>query len=305
VTWNVRDQVLACLDAIARTTTGLPCQVLVVDNASSDGAVEAIRSAHPDVGVIINNENVGFARACNQGISRADGRFILLLNPDCLLIGDACAQLAERLLTQRTTGVAGPHILRMDGSDDPSSPRRLPTLWSDVCDRARLSDVFAGSRFFAGHRLPEWDRRASGDVEALSGACMMLRRAALDQIGLLDEAFFVFGEDNDLCVRMGQAGWKVHYLGAASVVHAGSASTRQIPEATALYAFDGRQIFFRKHRGAAYALVHRFLNGTLATVKWCCFSVGAVFSSHYRSRAWIQRRVLARCMSGSVAHRTD
>jgi N-acetylglucosaminyl-diphospho-decaprenol L-rhamnosyltransferase len=299
VSWNVVDEVLACLSALVDASKGVSLDITVVDNASHDGTADAVGRAFRHVRVIANHENVGFARACNQGIRQTRGPYVLLINPDCLIAADACQRMVAYLTSHPQVGVVGPRVRRADGSDDLRSPRRLPTLWSDLCDRSRLAEFFPRSRLFAWHHLPAWDRSTSGEVEGLSGACLMLSRRALDAVGLLDEGFFLFGEDADLCLRLRRAGWQVHYTGSAVVVHQGGASMRQVSDRVALWALASRQRFFRKHRSRLYALMHRVLNAFLAIAKMTLLAPLAIASTKHRHKIWLQWRLLRWCCRGS------
>jgi GT2 family glycosyltransferase len=298
VTWNVAREALDCLSALYANSAGLSFDTTVVDNASRDGTVAAIAGSFPNVSMVANQQNVGYARACNQAIRRTTGDYIVLLNPDCLLAAGACARLAAYLDADAQAGVVGPRVRQLDGSDDRRSPCLLPTLWSDLCDRSGLAAAFPRSRVWAGHRLPAWDRSRSGVVEGLSGACLMLRRQALDAVGLLDEGFFLFGEDADLFLRLRQAGWQVHYCGAAEVMHQGGASTRQARDMAALHALISRQRFFRKHRGQAYALVHRVVNVGLAAAKLLAVALPAAVSATSWRTLRLQWRILRWCTTG-------
>ncbi len=298
VSWNAVAELLACLAALRAAMKSMPLDITVVDNASHDGTAEAVARSFPGVHMIGNTTNVGFARACNQGIRQSTGDYVLLLNPDCCVVGNACGQMAAYLASHAQVGALGPRIQRHDGSDDLRSPRLLPTLWSDFCDRSGLADAFPRSRLVARHHLPGWDRSSTGSVECLSGACMMLRRSVLLQVGLLDEGFFLFGEDADLCLRVRQAGWQVYYLGTAFVVHKGGASTSQVRDQAALFAVASRQRFFRKHRGALYGLLHRLINAILAAARLVVLAPLAVVSHYQRTRLRRQWRLLRWCLSG-------
>ena len=296
VSWNVRQHLLACLHSVEEQTKGVSFDVTIVDNASTDGTVEAVRRAFPRVHVIANAENVGFARACNQGNRETNGPHILLLNPDCLLSNDICTLMVQYLAARPGVGMLGPHIRQLDGADDLHSPRLLPTLWSDFCDRSGLADRFPRSRLVARHHMPDWDRSISGSVEGLSGACLMLVRRALEQVGLFDEGFFMFGEDVDLCLRMRRAGWQVHYRGDAIVTHRGGASTNQVRDSMVRHGLISRQRFFRKHRGPLYALAHRAVNALLAVVKLLTLAPWSVITWRQRPRAYLQWQLLCLCL---------
>lgn len=294
VTWNVRPLALACLASLHAAVC--PEQVIVVDNASNDGTVEAVRAAYPAVHVIANSANAGFARACNQGICQATGEFVLLLNPDCLVLGAACTLLVVHLRDHPAAGAAGPRLLRPDGNLAPHNPRRPPTLWRDLCERSGLSERRPHSPLFCGTLAPGWQHRSSGAVEGLSGACLLLRRQALAQAGLLDEGFFLFGEDADLCVRLRRAGWQLDYVAEAALTHVGGASTRQDRRRAALHALAARQRYFCKHRGSVYALAHRVLNAGLAASKIVVLGAPALIARSSRERLRTQWQLLRWCV---------
>ena len=217
VSWNVIQKVLMCLETLYASSARLAIDVTVVDNASSDGTVEAVQRAFPQTQVIANSANAGFACACNQGVRWTNGRFVLLLNPDCYLVPDACAAMAGYLADHPEVAAVGPRLQRPDGTTDWHNPRRLPTLWSDFCNWTGLAEAFPTSCAVAGHRMPNWDRSQTGEVTCLSGACLMVSRCALEQVGLLDEDFFLFGEDAiSACVSGRQVGssttWEVQVL---------------------------------------------------------------------------------------------
>jgi N-acetylglucosaminyl-diphospho-decaprenol L-rhamnosyltransferase len=300
VSWNVAEDVCACLQALD-STTQTSHETFVIDNASHDGTVERVRLLFPQTHVIANTTNAGFARACNQGIKQSSGAFVLLINPDCVVSAHACDALLAYARSHPAVGVVGPRLMRPDGANDLHNPRLLPTLWSDFCDRTGLADAFPHSRLVAAHHLPQWDRASCGPVEGLSGACMMLRRQALADICLLDEGFFLFGEDADLCLRLRKSGWDVHYVGTAPVVHSGGASTSQNRASAALYALQARQRFFLKHRGLSYARLHRVLNAGIAACKIAAMIVPACAILSYRKRSQTQWRLLQWCVQGRQA----
>jgi len=297
VTWNVAQEALACIEALYASGDGIELDVTVVDNASSDGTVDLVQRRYPGLKVIGNHDNLGFACACNQGVRQSEGECVLFVNPDCLVTAGCCALLASYLTNHPDVGAVGPRLLRPDGRDDWCSPRQLPTLWSDLCDHSGLANLLPQSPVFAAHRLPLLDRHASSDVIALSGACFMVRRDALVGIGLLDERFFMFGEDVDLCLRLRQAGWKLHFLGEARAVHGGGASTKQVADEMVLHAVASRHHFFHKHRGRLYATLYRVAHTVLAGAK-LAFLVPATTTGDRRRRARLQWRLLRFCMQG-------
>jgi len=216
VSHNTRSVLERCLSTAIGSRLAPGWEVIVVDNGSSDGSAEMVRSAYPTATVIENSRNLGFARANNQGMALAAGRYVLLLNSDALappLSLDALIDFMER---HPDAGACGPRLERPDGTpqefgfgDDPSLGYLLRRgLVRLVCRRA----------------LHEWGAGRTGPMDWVSGACLMVRHEVIDQVGTLDEKFFMYFEDNDWCMRIRQAGWKVYYYSEVSVTHLGGRS---------------------------------------------------------------------------------
>jgi hypothetical protein len=240
VSYNVRDLLRDCL----RTLSGQ--RVIVVDNASGDGSTAMVRTEFPAVELIANTDNRGFAAACNQGIAASTEEFILILNPDTLVTPAALQTLLDIMRTEPRAGACGPRILNPDGSLQPSC-RRFPTLPRLLLDEFGLGKLFPRSTFFGGYRMTWWAHDQLREVDQLMGAALLLRRAALEQVGPFDEHFFVYFEEVDLCLRLHGAGWKVLFVPDAQVVHHGGQSARQILTEATLYRYRSLGVFYRKH----------------------------------------------------------
>jgi GT2 family glycosyltransferase len=224
VSWNTRDLLLACLHALPAACEGLAWDAIVIDNASTDGSIEAIRTALPQVRVIENAGNVGFARANNQGMAASQARFYLLLNSDTLPEPGSLTRLLRHAETQPGLGLIGPRLLNPDGSFQPSC-WALPSLLSELLSATGLGErvVRSGYPGFA-----ERDCQHDKSVGCISGAAMLARREAVQQVGGMSEKLFMYGEEPDWCWRMAAAGWGVGHHPAARVVHYGGQSTRQV-----------------------------------------------------------------------------
>ncbi len=249
VSWNVRELLLRCLASVQEgLRDGLSGEVFVVDNASSDGSAAAVADAFPGVQVIANRENVGFVRANNQAIPRCRGRHILLLNPDTEVRPGALRQLVATLDADPGLGAVGPRLLNVDGSLQPSR-RRFPTLATALLESTVLQRLCGRSavvrRFYVADRSDDEEQ----DVDWLVGACLLVRRSALEQVGLLDERFYMYSEELDLCRRLRVAGWRVRYLPTAEVVHHEAKSSEQAPLARHLHFHESRCRYFGKYQG--------------------------------------------------------
>lgn len=248
VGFRCRDFLLACLDSLVTQRQDVDMEVLVIDNASNDGSVEAVQSAHPWVRVMALDENIGFARANNLGFREVRGKAVLALNPDTVMPPGALSACLEYLWAHCDIGVLTPRLVDLDGNLDRRCKRGFPTLWSSFCYFTGLDRYLRGprsTRYTAGY-LPE---DQAGEVESVTGAFMLMRAEALSEVGGFDEQFFMYAEDIDLCLRFRRAGWKVVYWPGVDVIHVGAGSNssgRRPAEANAAY-FRTMAPFIRKH----------------------------------------------------------
>ena len=253
VNWNVRDLLRRCLRSI--TQYPVPSfEVIVVDNASTDGSVDMVRVEFPAVRLVVNSENRGFPGAINQGISLARGRYVLLLNPDTELVGDALGTMVAFADEHLDVGVVGPQLLNADGSVQ-SSRRRFPTLATAFFESTWLQP-YAPRRLLERYYVGDQPDDRVQDVEWLMGAALMARREAIEQVGPMDERFFMYSEELDWCRRFREAGWRVVYLPTAQILHHEGKSSEQVLPARHIHFQTSKVRYFRKHHGhvAAEAL---------------------------------------------------
>lgn len=302
VNWNTRGLLAECLESGVRCQVSgfseqrrenlttdpsllspdpglLTTEIFVVDNASTDGSPEMVAKRFPWVRLIRNRENVGFARANNQAIALAQGRYVLLLNSDAQLTPGALEAMIGCLDADPQAGIAGVCQVYPDGRRQ-FCYGRFPTLWREA------------RTLFGLHRwdLTPFDTlRAPRQVDWVSGACLMARRAMLDQIGLLDESFFMFGEEVDLCLRATQAGWKVLLVPAAPIIHAQAGSTGKTPERI-LRLYRGKLRYANKHLGATATKGLRLLMLVSAFGKRIGFGVASLVKPYLvpQWRLWAQ-----------------
>jgi len=249
VSYRSREPLLAGL-RVLRTdaaTAGLQLEIVVVDNDSRDGTLEALAAELPEVRVIANHDNVGYARAVNQGLAATGAAFALVLNPDCEARPGALRALLDHAAAHPRAGLTGPKILNPDGSLE-FSARSFPDHLTFLFNRySLLARLFPGNRFSRRYLLTDWDHASVREVDWISGACMLARRTAVEQVGGMDEAFFMFNEDVDWCRRMKQAGWAVTYEPAAVVVHHIGASRSRVAARVIWGRHLGMIHYFHKH----------------------------------------------------------
>jgi len=270
VSWNVKDLLRQCLESIFAETRNIALEVWVIDNASSDGTSAMVKREFPNVYLIANSENLGFARASNQGIRLSRGRYILLLNPDTIVQDGALDKMVAFLDSHPAVGALGCKILDSRGQVDPRGARRLPTLLTELGSHTKLAIFWPYNRFFGSYLCNSKNSNVLA-VEALSGACMMVRSEVAKIVGVLDEMFHMYGEDIDWCYRIRQAGWIICYYPSATIVHFGGQSSRLRPIEMALQELDSTNRFFWKHYGAAYAAIHRSMIFILTVFKLIFF----------------------------------
>ena len=237
VNYNVRLLLEECIKSVEKALDGIEGDIFVVDNNSSDGSVEYIRERFPKVHIIANKENLGFARANNQAIRMTDAEYILLLNPDTVVYENTLRGCLDFMDANPEAGGVGVRMLTREGNAAPESRRAVPTPWV-----AFLKMLGFTRRYYMSH-LP-WDK--PGRIEVVSGAFCMLRHKALDQIGLLDEDFFMYGEDIDLSYRLLKGGWQNWYL-PYDIIHYKGESTQKSSFRYVHVFYQAMLIFFRKH----------------------------------------------------------
>ena len=237
VNYNVRLLLEECIRSVEKALDGIEGDIFVVDNNSSDGSVEYIRERFPEVHLIANKENSGFARANNQAIRMTDAEYILLLNPDTVVYENTLRGCLDFMDAHPEAGGAGVRMLTREGDAAPESRRAVPTPWV-----AFLKMMGFTRRYYMSH-LP-WDK--PGRIEVVSGAFCLLRHKALDEIGLLDEDFFMYGEDIDLSFRLLKGGWQNWYL-PYDVIHYKGESTQKSSFRYVHVFYQAMLIFFRKH----------------------------------------------------------
>lgn len=250
VSFNCAHLLSSCLASIRESTGEGTIEVIVVDNASTDNTREKLKDEFPDILLITNEENRGYAAACNQGIQASHGEYLLLLNPDTILRGDTIQVLVDHLQSNSTVGIVGPRLVQSSGElqKDSSATGSFPGFLQALYEYTLLRRLWPTHAYARGYLLPHWDRRSSRQVAMVQGACMMFRRALIDDVGLLDEQFFLYFEETDFCKRADEAGWKVHFVAETECIHHGAGTMPGGIQHTRAF-FSSFYRYHRKHGG--------------------------------------------------------
>lgn len=260
VSYNVRDLLRACLSSLPQAAPGLETEVFVVDNASADGSAAMVREEFPSVGLTASEENLGFTRGNNLALRQSCGRHVLLLNPDTEPEPGSLARLIRFMDEHPQAGACGPKLLNSDGSLQHNG-RRFPSLWREFLGVTGLRRL-AMKRFERDLEYGREDFDALCEVDQVSGACILVRRETMDQVGMLDERFFMFYEEIEWCYRIKKAGWQVWYVPEARVVHHWMGSVRQMSRRMTAELFKSQLLYYQKTSGPATALGARLVMTT-------------------------------------------
>ncbi|MFN2227837.1 MAG: glycosyltransferase family 2 protein [Anaerolineae bacterium] len=323
VSWNVRDLLRRCLRSLVGSpgfelippcegdapvnheapTPGRRLEVVVVDNGSGDGSPEMVRDEFPLVRLVANRENRGFTAANNQGLALSRGRRLLLLNPDAEVVADALAAMVDYMDGHPRVGILGPQLRYPDGGLQ-SSRRRFPTFATALVESTVIQEWWPDNRLLRRYYMADTPDDAVQPVDWVVGACLLVRREAYEEVGGLDEGFFMYSEELDWCRRFKSAGWGVVYLPTATVIHHEGKSSEQVVPARHIYFQSSKVRYFRKHHGRWQAGVLRWF--LLATYVYQAAREGAKWLvGHKRplraERMRAYRQVLASGLRGRAA----
>ncbi|MHA2401675.1 MAG: glycosyltransferase family 2 protein [Candidatus Kariarchaeaceae archaeon] len=254
VNWNTKELLADCLASIYASPPGGEFDIWVVDNSSTDGSPDLIKERYPEIKLIENQENIGFARANNQAFRECQGKSVLLLNPDTVVEAGAIKELEKFLDRMPEAGMVGARLNNPDGSLQISA-FPIPTLSREFWRMFHL-DYFVP---YANYPMEDWNLNSAREVDTLLGACMLIRCEALDEFGIFDEEYFIYSEEVDLCTRLKKAGWHLYWVPSAVVVHYGGQSTQQVAGEMFLRLYEGKILYFRKHRSKISVIVYKLI----------------------------------------------
>ena len=295
VGWNASHYLELCLDSLAKAAPRRSMEVLAVDNASSDDSVEMVETKFPWVKLIKSQENLGFSKGNNIAIRQARGRYIALVNPDVIVFPGCLDALADFLDQNPNVGNVGPRVLNPDMSMQ-STCRRFPTLWNNFCSSSGLSSKLKNSRFFAGEHMFYFQHDRTLAVDVIVGCFSFIRREAFDQVGLLDEGLFMYGDDVDWCRRARKAGWQVVFYPGGQAIHDRGKITAPYPVRFAVAQQRSVLHYWKKHHGfwgemgiRSIMLFHHLLRYSFAVVS-------SFLDSKRRAQGDVRKEVSEACL---------
>lgn len=253
--YNTRELTINALRSVYKSETSCSFEIILVDNASKDDSIQHIQAEFPQITLIQNQENVGFAIANNQAMSVAQGRYVLLLNSDTILQPDTLETMLQFMDNHPEVGAAGCKLVLQDGSLDKACKRGFPTPSASFYYAFGIAKLFPRVPRFNQYQLGYMDPDDAYPVDCLVGAFMFVRRAAIDQVGMLDEEFFMYGEDIDWCYRIKQAGWVNYYYPKTQILHLKGASSRRKPVKIVYEFHRAMWLFHRKHYKQRYSFL--------------------------------------------------
>ncbi|AXM89107.1 glycosyltransferase family 2 protein [Anoxybacillus ayderensis G10] len=255
VNYNTLKLTIEAIESILKSKTKYSYEIIVVDNHSSDDSVHLIKEKFRNVAVIENKQNVGFSKANNQAIKLSKGRYILLLNSDTIVREDTIEKMIEFMDRNNNIGASGCEVVLPNGELDWACHRGFPTPEASFYYLVGLAKLFPKSRRFNQYHLGYMNLNETHPVDCLVGAFMIVRREVIEQVGLLDEEFFMYGEDIDWCYRMKQAGWEIYYCPFTSIIHYKGASSKKKPFKIVYEFHRAMFLFHRKHYARKYPFI--------------------------------------------------
>jgi GT2 family glycosyltransferase len=281
VSWNAKDYLRKCLSSIYSQKFQKNFETIVIDNFSNDNSAEIVEKEFPQVVVIRAKENLGFAKANNIGIQISRSHYIALINSDVELLDGCLEKICNYMDENQTVGIAGPRVLNTDFSVQ-ASCRRLPSLWRNLCGALFLNKLFKNFLFFSGEQMGYFDYDSTCRVEVLSGCFWVVRRKAIEQVGYLDERFFIYSEDIDWCKRFLASKWYVVFFSEATAVHHSSASSINEPIRFSVEQVKARFQYWHKY----YKSIHVVILCLILLVHYGLRVIGEIINNKIKIK-WI------------------
>jgi hypothetical protein len=306
VAWNAKHYVELCLESLAKAPPRRSMEVLVVDNASEDGTSEMIETQFPWVKLTKSSENLGFSKGNNVAIRKCQGKYIALVNPDVIVFPGCLDALADFLDENPKVGNVGPRVFNPDMSMQ-STCRRFPTLWNNFCSATGLSSRFKNSRFFAGEHMFYFPHDRTLAVDVIVGCFSMIRRETFDEVGLLDEGLWMYGDDVDWCRRAWNAGWQVMFYPGGQSIHDRGKTTAPYPVRFAVAQQRSVLHYWKKHHTFLGVLGIRTIMFFRHLLRYTVALLSGLAHSGKGTQSDVRKQVSGACLrelvSGSVPNK--
>jgi len=303
VTWNARRYLELCLGSLAKNYSTCSMEVLVVDNASSDDTIEMVETKYPWVKLIRSKRNLGFSKGNNLAIRQCHGRYIALVNPDVIVLPGCLDALVDFLDQNSKVGNVGPRIFNPDMTQQ-STCRHFPTLWNNFCAATRLESIFKHSRVFAGEHMFYFPHDRTRAVDVIVGCFSMIRREAFDEVGLLDEELFMYGDDVDWCRRARNAGWQIVFYPKAHSIHDRGKTTAPYPIRFAIAQQRSVLRYWRKHHTFIGLWGIRSIIFCHHLLRYMVASLSSLVNIQQNPRNDVRKRVSIACL-GELFYRRE
>ncbi|MCR4324794.1 MAG: glycosyltransferase family 2 protein, partial [Candidatus Curtissbacteria bacterium] len=288
VSYNTKELLEKCLRSAKAATKSLKVEIFVVDNDSRDDSAQMVKEKFPEVNLIANAKNVGFSKANNQAIKKAKGSYVVILNPDTEVMPDTFKKMKEFMDEQNNTAMGTCRVEYPNGRLDPECRRRFPTPWRSFCHFSGLANVFKGSGIFDQYHMGDVSPAGAHEIDACMGAFMIVRKSAIDEIGMFDEDFFFYGEDLDWCFRFKEAGYKIIYTPITKIVHHKGASSgiRRESEEISKATKESKKRAFKESTRAMYLFYKKhYKNKYPFFVTWIMFVGIWLLEKHRMTKA--------------------
>lgn len=269
VSLNCRQVLEACLASIYKSSDAITFEIIIIDNASTDGTLEYIEQNYPNILLVRNASNVGFAQGTNQAMAVASGRYLLWLNTDTVIQSDSLCKLVQFMDEHPLVGIVGPKVLNADGTIQNQCRRGFPTPWASLSYFLGLSKIFPHSSLFARYLLTYLDENEIAEVDAVSGCCMLVRRKIIEQTGLIDTVYHSYGEDLDFCAEAKKAGWQVFFNPDTTIIHYGGKGGSGVkPFYSIFHFYRSMWLFYKKQIAHRYIFFINWMIGSAIAAKF-------------------------------------
>jgi GT2 family glycosyltransferase len=278
VNWNAGDYLLRCIQSIPEKYP-----IIIVDNNSRDGSIEKVALQFPRIRVIKSSVNLGYSAGNNVGLTQVNTQYVLFLNPDTEIIGDALDLMVNFLDNHPEYDAVGPKIIDRDGSTSQLSGRRHFNLWIGLCEAFLLDKIFPQNRWFNYRHIPEWDRQNSRDIDCLVGCAMLMRTDVVKRLGGFDQSVPLYLDDNDLCRKITEAGGKIRCLAGANIWHIHKISSDQAPNTWVTFLnLKASYIYLKKYSKADVANIYLVFLSIAGSIRVILFFLASFINSKYR-----------------------